>query len=477
MITRTVAVMLTLVVAAHSSESSAAGKDPMRDGRVLGAGAVASFVCSGVFVSKRDFEDVLAEELTDVDGQPIRMIVFPWRPVVDMALKTVTMKTDDGLSPMIAAYRETLGCSLLPYGADVKEALPALPLLQAPRRSAPTHAEPSPWPTGDATPSDAPVPHYRDRLDEVVDAAFDAKTYNEQTRTLGVVIVHRGRIVAERYRKGFGVHTQYRTWSMGKSIANALVGIAVERGLLESAKQPVLVPEWGREDDPRRQITLDHLLHMASGLQTINPEDGSETYAAYFGGVDTAQAAASTDLAYEPGTRFHYSNYDTLLLMRSLKAAMRDDRAYLQFPYEALFDRIGMRDTIAETDFYGNFIISSQIYTTPRDMARFALLYLNDGVWNGERILPEDWVRESCAATPLREDGRYGAQWWIYDTKNSSLATKVCHAQGARGQIAAYVPSRDLVIVRTGLDSLQNWRWEFAQERFIKDVIEAIGTD
>src|SRR5690606_37194837 len=173
----------------------------------------------------------------------------------------------------------------------------------------------------------------------------------------------------------------YRTWSTAKSISATLIGIAAHQGLLD-VQAPAPVPEWQQPADPRKAITLEHLMWMSSGLWS----EGSNTNALYFGGQDVISAATTTPLEADRGTGWKYANNDTLLLLRSLRAVLNDDARYLRFPYEELFRPLGMHHTWMETDHLGNFVGSSQVYTTARDLARFGLLYLNDGVWQGERL-------------------------------------------------------------------------------------------
>ena len=181
------------------------------------------------------------------------------------------------------------------------------------------------------------------------------------------------------------------------------MGILVGAGELD-VKAPAPIPEWSGADDPRGAITLEHLLHMSSGLE--NDGGGEEflspTNVTYWGGIDTGEYIGKLQPEVEPDTRWQYSNFDAMLLFRAVKTVLGDQDSYLRFPYESLFHKIGMRHTVMEPDAYGNFIGSSQIYTTARDLGRLGLLFLQDGVWNGERILPEGWVEYSTRPAPAR---------------------------------------------------------------------------
>jgi CubicO group peptidase (beta-lactamase class C family) len=210
---------------------------------------------------------------------------------------------------------------------------------------------------------------------------------------------------------------------------------------------------------------------MASGLHS--DAAGNRTDATYFGGTSVTENATGWSLEAAPGTRFRYANNDILLAIRGLRAKQGDGQAALAFPYEKLFWKVGMNRTFAETDWQGNFILSSQVWTTARDLARMGLLYLNDGSWNGERILPAGWgayvSRRDPAAQPPSGFG-YGATFWTFGAE-SGVPADAYIAQGNRGQYLAIVPSRNIVIVRRGYDGPQT---AFDPEPFVRDVLAAL---
>ncbi len=434
----------------------------------IGAGLAAGHLCSGAFVAGRPAEAVRREELGSL--HPLFRLVAA--PVLVARSKSAEATPFWGGPVRRAVWREGFGCAVLPPGAPVG-AVAGIPTAALPAWT----GDPAtlPWPQGDRL-SAAPFPPEVDgpRLRAAVDEAFGAPRYAPST-TIGVVVVYRGRIVAERYAPGFGIETSYRTWSTAKSLTNALVGIAIARGLL-ALDAPAPISAWQAPGDPRREITIRQLLQMSSGLAS----EGDWTPEAYWGGVDSAQAAAATPLEAEPGTRWKYSNYDTLLLVRAIEAVLGDRDAYLRFPHEALFRPLGMRHTVAETDPFGHFVLSSQVYTTPRDLARFGLLFLQDGVWNGDRLLPPGWVAFSREVAPAsrqlpvshRAHGGYGAQFWLIG-RDPKLPDDAYSTSGARGQHATIVPSRDAVIVRMGLDPLQGSGWD--QPGFVAEVLAAIA--
>jgi CubicO group peptidase (beta-lactamase class C family) len=450
--------LVSTVIAAFAGAQSyqLPGGAAAYDDPYIAAGFRALFTCSAHFLMQRPLEDILRVELADT-----RMLELP-PPQIDTARRLVHAEDGRGAT-VIAAFRDTMGCTVLPPGSTENE-IPRLPYAA---RDLPAHDPQLPFPQGDRV-DIAEDPRLQALLDEAFAGGEDGD-YGAGTLTTAVIIVHEGRIVAERYRPGFGIHQGYRTWSTAKSLSASLIGIAVAKGLL-SLDEPAPIPEWQGPGDLRKAIQLNHLLWMSSGLWS----EGSNTYAMYFGGQDVLSAVTTTPLEADPGSRWKYANNDTLLALRALRHAVNDDLTYLRFPYDELFHRIGMFHTWMETDHLGDFIGSSQVYTTARDLARFGLLYLNDGVWDGARILPEGWSDFVSSPAPSLppEAGKqgYGAQFWLYDQLPGIPAGTYTTA-GNKGQLATIVPATDLVVVRTGVDPLGR-RWQ--QPAFVADVIAAL---
>ncbi|MDO9488165.1 MAG: serine hydrolase, partial [Sphingomonadaceae bacterium] len=293
------------------------------------------------------------------------------------------------------------------------------------------------------------------RLDAAIASAFDRATFGTGSETTAVLVVRDGRIVGERYRTGYDRHTPQRTWSAAKSLTGTLVGVAVAQGLID-VSQPAPVPEWQTPGDPRATITMANLLHMASGLWSETA--GNRTDDIYFGGTSVTEQATGLPLEAKPGTRWRYANNDTLLAARALRHALGDGDRALAFPFTDLLWKIGMRRTFPETDWQGNFILSSQVWTTARDLARLALLYQNDGLWAGERLLPEGWARYVATPAPAQPVGRaggegYGAQFWLLGGVEG-LPAGTYAMQGNRGQYVVIVPSEKLIVVRRGFDAI-----------------------
>jgi len=314
------------------------------------------------------------------------------------------------------------------------------------------------WPTERWLKGELPSTLDRDPFEALVAVAFAAP----QTATLGethaLLIVQGGRIVFERYAEGMDPRTTHSSWSMAKSITHALVGIAAGDGKLD-AFAPADVPEWRRPGDPRGAITLDHLLRMSSGLAWIEeyaPGQPSDVQAMLFGEgkPDMAAYAARSQLAHPPGTFFYYSSGTTNLVSRAVgRAVGASGEAFKTFMQDRLFGPLGMRSAGPRFDGAGTFIGSSFCYATARDFARFGLLYLRDGVWDGARILPQGWVDYARTPTfqqPGAADYRYGAHWWLGLGGPGSFS-----ANGYDGQFTVCVPDLDLILVRHGKSEAQ----------------------
>jgi CubicO group peptidase (beta-lactamase class C family) len=371
---------------------------------------------------------------------------------------------------MRAVFREGLGCVIMAPDQTF-DAIDSLPVLDRP--APPGDPATTPWPMGDRL-TDTRLPAGVDgaALQAASDWAFNRES--PQQVTLSLVVVHGGKIIHERYAPGVDATTRTRTWSTAKSIAVTLIGMLVDQGRMALDKPLGL--DWlprasAPESDPRRAITLRHVLNMSSGLETV--DNGGLEYAtgsgmAYWAGASSVRGALNRGLIREPGTNWDYENYDTLLAVAAMKRAIGSDQAYLEFPREALLDRIGMRNTLVSPDRFGDFILSSQVYTNARDLARFGLLYLNDGLWNGERLVSKEWisfVRTPAPATAGRGN-EYGGHWWLVPDKRTDVPKDAYSTAGNRGQFVIVVPSHDLVIVRRGLDfGRQGFdRWDLTRE-------------
>ena len=423
-----------LLVALALAAGTASAAETDRTTRAVAAGYKASFLCSDIFNAGLDEGTVAALEWNGAYPE-YRQLVETLPAVVDRSARTVSVAYDPVLPPRIAAWRPTLGCAQYPAGKAAAD-LPML-ALAAPDLDA------RDWPLGDVGAVEPLRGAEAEALDRVVDAAIKAPG------TSAVLVLRGGRIVAERYALGIGMHTPQRTWSVAKSLTATLIGRAVQLGRVQ-LDEPAPVPEWAQPSDPRAAITFAQLLRMNSGLATGGP--GNRSDAIYFGGASVAQMAARMPIEAPPGTRFRYANDDMLLAMYALKARIGADAA-LAFPFTELLWPIGMTRTTPETDWAGNFVLSSQVWMTARDLARLALLYRDDGMANGVRLLPEGWAK--LVATPAGaqpDDGRgYGAGFWLWGPRNG-LPEGSYSMNGRRGQYAMIVPAADVIIVRRGFD-------------------------
>ncbi|KAF1723221.1 serine hydrolase [Pseudoxanthomonas wuyuanensis] len=451
-----------LAAALAAAAPASAQQAPTAYDRAIAAGYKALTMCSGLFNAGREQAQIEATELNGIYPE-YDALVPTLASEVDAGRKMVAVPFDDALPPRIAAWRPNLGCVQLPIGAGA-DALAALPRFDA---AAPA-LDREPWPLGDKDASARPTGD-RKRLRQSVDAAFDGASHGEANLTTGVIVVQRGRIIAEKYRQGFGPHVSQRTWSVAKSIAGTVVGVAVGEGLIDPA-QPAPVPQWQTPGDPRAAITTDQLLRMASGLHSSTA--GNRTDALYFGGAAVSEETVAWPLEAPPGTRFRYANNDIVLAMLGLRTRAGDDARALAFPFAALLWKIGMTRTVPETDWKGNYVMSSQVWTTARDLARFGLLYQQDGVFLGERILPQGWAK--YVATPSGPqpggDFGYGATFWLMNN-SPGVPADTYAAFGNRGQYVVIVPGQEIVIVRRGEDP-SGKRFDIA--KFTADVLAAL---
>ncbi|WP_244595919.1 serine hydrolase domain-containing protein [Pseudidiomarina aestuarii] len=453
--------MMTALVALTASQAQADETETTVNS--YAAGYVAGFTCSAVFNANKTAEQIREHELTGIYSL-IADRVNVLEAEVDPEQQWVRVKYDDGARERISVWRPRLGCVDLPVGATVDDAeLVSRPFTEQPKAK----DSGAPWqqrhpintPTGNA------------KLDQVIAQAF-SKHYGSGARTSAVLIATPESILAEHYIEGFTPETSQRTWSVAKSIAASIVGAAVYQRELD-VKAPATIANWQSPLDPRAEITLEHLLHMASGLDSNAA--GNRTDRVYMGGGRVADTATTTALEVEPGSRWKYANNDTMLVMRAVRETFADPQDYLKFPYEALLDKIGMQHTFLESDWNDDFILSSQVWTTARDLARLGILHLNNGEWQGERLLPANWLEYISTPAPAQpNEGApgYGAQWWLYNERFPELPNDTIAARGNRGQFLVVIPSKNLVVVRRGYDIAGEPG--FSEHDFVRDILTAM---
>jgi len=442
----------------------------------IGAAYKAKVLCSGVFVSKRDPDSILNNDLLVDDLSIFRHL----DTAVDYNSQSVRASFM-GLAHRKAIYRPGLGCTLL---IDISEK--QLRSQTYPRQIAPaSDRQYQLWPGGKRTQMAKLPPEVdSEKLNGVIDKAFSEPDPHRLRRTRAVVVIYDGRIIAERYAPGFSQDTPLLGWSMTKSVMNALIGILVRQGKL-SPQDKALVPAWCAPGDSRGKITIDQLLRMTSGLKFAEDYTNPRKDVIYMllGTGDMSAFAMNKPLEAEPGSKWYYSSGTTNIIARILRDAIGgSDADYLAFPNRELFDRIGMHSAIIEPDAAGIFVGSSFMYATARDWGRFGLFCLQDGVWNGERILPEGWMQYTLTPTRESPNDEYGAHFWLKIPPSfyggvdqiSSLPADTYFALGHEGQAITIIPSRKVVVVRLGLTRLPG-AWN--QELFAVQILDAIESE
>ena len=385
-------------------------------------GYAAKNLASDVFVSGREPADVEALDLH------FSFIKFT-RNKVDFENKTVTSRFLWGKS--VAAWREGYGVTLLRGKKAAELQAEKYPL--APEAEGPDFLEP-----GDSA--------LTERLAPIAKALVDDHAYNGTP--FAFVVLHEGKVVAERYREGLDAHTRLLSWSMAKSFTNALVGVMAGDGLVDIFA-PTGIPEW--QGDERAAITLNDLMQMQSGLQW-NEDYGnrSDVNLMLHREKDMGLFAIDKPLEHKPGTFWYYSSGSTNIVMRYLRGKFASDKEFLTYYRERVFAPLGIRNAVFEPDMSGTPVGSSYLYITAREFASFGQLFLDDGVFQGQRILPEGWVEYSVTPASDSKDG-YGAFFWLNKDKFwPDIPEDMFNCQGHDGQEIFIIPSKDLVVVVLG---------------------------
>ncbi|MDN3645054.1 serine hydrolase [Pontixanthobacter aestiaquae] len=429
--------------------------------RALAAGYKALFLCSAIGNAERNAaartpESVHQWELTGIQA-PLNDIIqdMPYEIVRRPSgqIGHVAVEWADDMPARTAVYFAASGCSILPIGAPQDWGASDNPL---------------PVPAGENATAESSA-----SADSSLSPVFDdalAEKYGAGTRTTAVLVrkVENGKITSQsdRYADGFDGKTPQRTWSVAKSIAATFVGMAVQSREF-SVDDPVNMNYWlqGGTSDPRNAITIDHMLRMASGRYTDTP--GNRTDPLYWGGSSVNEQAVQWPIIHKPGTKFRYSNNDTLMAIKAIGDYV------LYYPAPELLERIDMNNTVVESDIRGDYVLSSQVWATAPDLANLGQLYLNKGMWNGTRVLPENWTDYVSSPSGPQPEGRpfgYGAGFWLLNNSDG-VPPDTFAALGNRGQHVVIVPSRNIVIVRRGEDPAGN-RFDIAA--FTKDVLAAL---
>lgn len=378
-----------------------------------------------------------------------------------------------GLAKRKAIFRKNIGCTLISNTTEKELRSQVFDIPPPPVQN----TDLIPFPFGDKVVDSVPSGINISILKAAVDKAFTEPYAGKKQRTRAMIIVYNGQLVAEKYAPGFDAHTKMYGWSMAKSFTGALIGTLVKAGKLDVSK-PAPVAEWNNVNDERHNITIENLLQQTSGLDFVEDyTKASDVTNMLFNEKDMAAFAANHPIEYKPGTMFNYSSGNSNSLSRIIRQTAGEEN-YAAYPYTALFYKIGMYNTLLEPDCSGTYVGSSYINATARDYARFGLLYLNNGIWNGERILPEDWVKKTTTAPAAIKTKKYGYQFWLngIDANNSSqriypnAPADMFICDGYAGQEIYIIPSKKLVVVRLGLTLDKS----FNEDAFLKSILDAL---
>lgn len=416
-------------------------------------GYAAKNMASGVFLANRDQESF---EQYDNDFFPISLAEC----TVDMNSKTVTASLF-GLMKRKAIYREGLGAILMEKDLDTD-----LKFNSPNRSKIETNL---PFPYGNLAQIDTVFKEIAyDRLNKAVDAAFDEIGHREK-ETRSVLVVYKDHILAEKYEQGFDKESLMHGWSMTKSFASTMYGILEKKyGFDIHAK--VDLERW--QGDKRKEISYHNLLQMNSGLEWDESYFSlSDITRMLYLSDDMGQVQLDKPLTGAPNESWNYSSGTTNLLSGLLlRQQFNSHQEYLDFWYQELFDKIGMNSMVLEIDAAGNYISSSYSWGTSRDWARFGLLYLHEGNWNGEQIIDSSFVKYVSSPTPDSE-GNYGAQFWLNSgSKFPDAPLDLYYCSGFKGQFVFIIPSKELVIVRTGLAG----EAKFDINEFLQNIVSSI---
>jgi CubicO group peptidase (beta-lactamase class C family) len=424
------------------------------------SGYGAKVMCSGVFLAGRDENKVREEELGFF---PIKFGHYS----VNYTDSSVT-GTIFGIAKQKAIYRTGLGATLISEITEDSFRKQSFRIAPLPM----TKQDSLRWPMGNLTDESFPQKIDSEKLYTAVHNAFVEKDIARPVRTRAILVLFDGQLIAEEYANGFTSRSRLQGWSMTKSVVSSLIGILVNQSRLQiDSSAPVR--EWSDPSDPRHSITVRDLLQQSSGLDFIeNYSKASDATVMLYERADMGGFTAKHKLDQLPGSYFYYSSGNTNILSRMIRQ-ITGDSLYYAFPYTQLFYRIGMQSAVMEPDASGSFVGSSYMYATARDWARFGLLYENDGVWLGERILPANWVKETSTPAPGASEGEYGFQFWLNagdkegNRKYPHAPEDMYCADGFESQFIFIIPSKKMVIVRLGLTQHHN----FDADHFLQEIL------
>lgn len=414
-------------------------------------------MCSSVFLADKSPERVMAEDLSFF---PINTA----KCVVDYDEKSVTAKVF-GLAKRKAVFREGLGAVLV---LDKPEEELRSESLQIPE---PGYSQDTiPWPMGDVLPGELPEGVDYEHLSEILEGSIDAPGAEPFKKTLGLAVVYKNQLIAEDYLEGYDEYTRFHGWSMTKTVTGAMAGALVEEGRMD-IKAKVDIPEW--VGDERSEMSIENVLQMSSGLDWYeNYFTISDATVMLMQSDDMYASITGTESLHKPGEYWNYSSGDANLLSGLIREAIGDVTEYQAYVYNSIFHRIGMLNTVVETDASGLFVASSYSYGSTRDWARFGLLFLNDGIFEGDTVLTSEWV-EYMKTPAAASNGKYAGTFWLQEPNDENALKDVpgdiFFADGFLGQRIYIIPSRDLVVVRLGY-SMSN----ISMNDLLKDIISTL---
>ena len=437
-----------------------------------GAGVAAKQLCTLEFVSGLDRDRARELYVDPILQEGARVL----RVEFDAEAQTVTARLT-GLAEAHAVHRSGYGCTLV-LDPEAEMQPPAEDRVRSPEM----------W----LDPAHRDVAFDADALDAAVTFAFEQPPDSPPLDTLAVVVLHDGRLVAERYAEGITPHTRLPGWSMTKSVTATWAGVLAAQGRLD-ATAPGILSEWRDTSDPRAEITLDHLLRMSSGMLLTEAGDDSDgndpTSLLLYHMPDAAGYAARQPLVHPVGTHFEYMSGSTVLATRAVQEAIGGGlREALEALRRDLFDPLGMHSAVFEPDQVGTFLGSTHMVATARDWARLGQLYVDGGMAGDRRLVTEEWIDYVTTPTPgsraeqrgsvFWEPGRssYGAGFWLFpdapsaEAKTSPLPGDAFDANGYQGQYLHIIPSKKLVVVRLGATNFRG----HDHERLPHDVLEAL---
>lgn len=417
-------------------------------------GYAAKNLSSGVFVAGRDQASLEENDLN------FSFIKFT-KNKIDWSKKEV--KSHFLWNTSTSIYIDGFGCSLV-NDADISEIKnkPFSTISPVPQNN-----DSISWPMGELMADTIPQGVHSIQLNNVIEQAFaDTLPYKG---TFAVMVIYKGQIIIEKYRNDFNPETKFLSWSMAKSFTNALIGIMVKKNQI-NIDAPIDFVQW--KNDERKNITISNLMRMNSGLKWNEDYGNSSDVNNMLHKIgDMAKFAIEKPYQYPPDSIWNYSSGSTNIVSYILRQTIGNDTDYYAFPRHELFNKIGMQSAIWEVDASGTFVGSSYIYATMHDYARFGLLYLNNGNWMGEQILPENWV-EYTTTVANGSDGQYGAFFWLNQsgTDYPDVPRDMYCCRGHDGQYIYIIPSKKLVVVRTGFSK----KGDFDFNKFLAGIANSV---